>query len=639
MGESVSREARLALARVLTALGRLAEAQDLVVGVIDHDDTDPDAVGLLAKIKHLRGELSQAIALWAALQVRTPRVGTALVQLAALRRLAESPERSAGEFVALGDGQMVKKHLAQIELERAFGLLSQGKVDDAVAVCEVVAERHKLGRGEVYKLATLARAWIRELTGNLQGARVALEGLGTERGFETDTDRLLLLARIYERLGRPGDVAAAIKVHLHLEGATQRLSTHAHLAHLYRLAGDDRLAEESARRYLLGFRRRMHKPTREDVVRAAAQRYLPLFSLAALSTVDLGPEELSRGPLHDGLRAALLGETEVAERCLSDAGPLGRAYLGDLHFARGEEELAARDWAQALESLPNAAGVVARLTEHAVGRPALARLASDPDRLAAALDGLLEFARNAPDDPAAWRRLAVLESIAGRGEAAERHATKASALEEAGMRREYPGRVLSAAVYRFVGKSKGLIHELWAERHPVEPGRGGGLDPSALHGNLAPELVEGTRNAFVAIRQYTRTKFPHLTRDIDAYRYSFKVTKEDEPSGGLSAGLPTALAFFSVFTGRPVPSDVALTGAVVADAHDVLAVRNVGDIEPKIKGAYNRDLRLLVVPSESRQEVVRSLMVPAEVSSEVVRYASSFDEAIELVYGNGVWEW
>jgi ATP-dependent Lon protease len=252
---------------------------------------------------------------------------------------------------------------------------------------------------------------------------------------------------------------------------------------------------------------------------------------------------------------------------------------------------------------------------------------------------LFDTARSEPGNPSRWRRLAVLERVSGRVEDADRHAVKAAALEEAGPFSRHPGRVLSAAAYRFVGKTKGLMHELWADRHPVESGRGGGLDPAHLHGNLAPELIESTKNAFIATRQYVRAKFPHLARDLDDYRYSFKVTKEDEPSGGLSAGLPTALAFFSLFVGRPVPDDVAMTGTLVADAHDVLAVRNVGDIEPKIKGAYNRDLRILVVPTESRPEVERSWFVPREVSAEVVRYAATLDEALEIVYGHQVWEW
>jgi len=115
------------------------------------------------------------------------------------------------------------------------------------------------------------------------------------------------------------------------------------------------------------------------------------------------------------------------------------------------------------------------------------------------------------------------------------------------------------------------------------------------------------------------------------------VTKEDEPSGGLSAGLPSALAFLSAFLDRAVPQDVAATGTLVADAHDVLVVRSVGEPEYKVRGAYNRNLRMLLVPAENRRELARTPLVPQAVVSRLVRYVGSFDEAVTLVFGEEIW--
>src|SRR5262249_16155378 len=146
------------------------------------------------------------------------------------------------EFVMLADGQLVRKHVAQIELERAFRLLREGRVGDAEAACEVVALRHKARDPDVYKLAALARAYVRELAGNHDGARAALELLGAERRFATDTDRLLFLVYNYEKLGRPDDVRAAINVYRYLQRNFEALSIHARLARLLALAGDTRAA-------------------------------------------------------------------------------------------------------------------------------------------------------------------------------------------------------------------------------------------------------------------------------------------------------------------------------------------------------------------------------------------------------------
>jgi ATP-dependent Lon protease len=112
------------------------------------------------------------------------------------------------------------------------------------------------------------------------------------------------------------------------------------------------------------------------------------------------------------------------------------------------------------------------------------------------------------------------------------------------------------------------------------------------------------------------------------------VTKEDEPSGGTSAGLPTALAFLSVFLQRPVPQDVASTGVVVTDAHDVLTVRLVGDLDYKVDGAYHRNLRMILVPSGNRPMLERSTIVPHAIGDEIVRYVPDLDQAAGLVFGD-----
>ena len=138
------------------------------------------------------------------------------------------------------------------------------------------------------------------------------------------------------------------------------------------------------------------------------------------------------------------------------------------------------------------------------------------------------------------------------------------------------------------------------------------------------------------MREYARTKFPHRTADILDWNYTYKVTKEDEPSGGLSAGLPSALAFLSVFLQQPVPQDLASSGVVVTDAHDVLTLRAVGDTEHKVKAAYNRNLRAIVLPLANQRELELNIQVPPAIQQEVVRWAPDLDAAVRLVFGEDV---
>ena len=68
----------------------------------------------------------------------------------------------------------------------------------------------------------LAEAWIAELTGDLDQSRAILENLGNERGFETDGDRVLALARIYERIGDHGLLEKAVHIYRHLERSFEK---------------------------------------------------------------------------------------------------------------------------------------------------------------------------------------------------------------------------------------------------------------------------------------------------------------------------------------------------------------------------------------------------------------------------------
>ena len=92
-----------------------------------------------------------------------------------------------------------------------------------------------------------------------------------------------------------------------------------------------------------------------------------------------------------------------------------------------------------------------------------------------------------------------------------------------------------------------------------------------------------------------------------------------------------------MFLDRPVPQDVAASGVLVADAHDVLVVRPVAETEFKVYGAYNRDLRLLILPAGNRAELAAGYRVPPAVVADLVAFVATFDEAVDLVFGPEIW--
>ena len=110
----------LQYAEVLAEIGELYDAEAVVAGVLDQPPEDRTALDLFAKIKHMRGALSAAVACWAKLHAEGPQSGTALTRLGALLQLARDPERGAGEFLAVGQFQLWRKPAAHLELEEIF---------------------------------------------------------------------------------------------------------------------------------------------------------------------------------------------------------------------------------------------------------------------------------------------------------------------------------------------------------------------------------------------------------------------------------------------------------------------------------------------------------------------------------------
>ncbi len=628
---------RLDEARVLVELGELYDAEARLVEHLDEQPDDLDALSLYAKIKHMRGELSQAIGCWAKVHARASARVAAQTQLRAIFHLATDPEAGAGEFVALGQMQLARKPAVQLELEQAFSQFLRRRPEEARQTCDRLALRHRDRDREVYKLARLASAWIAELSGDLAEACNALEALGRERGFETDLDRVLALVGLYERIGTPERLEAALHICLYLHANFEKISVLGRLASLTQRLGREQIAREYEGQYLAAFRRRMHRPTRAEVVRVAAGQYLPLPKLVRLPLPDpaLLPGSSQR---ERALADALSGDLAGARALLSEGESLlDQKYLADLAVLEDDLGTAVRRYLDVLRVDQDDIRIATWLLElyEQTRDPAIAAFFADPE-LGQLVRGALEDASRAtPLRPSLFRALATLLSLQPvNPDEANHWRAHAEALSEAHRRDTSPvGRVLAAAAYHFLGTSKGLIHELWASRDPAPNRQGGSLPMTSILGNLSPELRQAIQNVFISVREYARSKFPHLTTDLRDYTYTFKITKEDEPSYGLSAGLPAAVAFLSVFLQRPVPQDVALSGIISADSHDVLVVRAVGDTEHKVKGAYNRNLRQIVLPLQNRAELAQNALVPPVVQAELVRYVADLDQAVRLVLG------
>lgn len=630
---------RLCYGRVLVELGELDRAAAEVAEILDQEPDELDALSLFAKIKHIRGELSMAVACEAQIQARQPGSGgLTRMHLESILHLAQDPERGAGEFLAVGQFQLVPKPTTYLALEEAFRLYLARRPNDARAVCRKVAQQYREKDLEVYRLAVMAEAWLCELIGDLPAATEILERLGEERGFETHVDRLTALAGLYERLGSREKLEAALNIGRYLEERLPGVSVLGHLARQHHRLGHESLAEEYESRHLVAYRRAMHRPSFADVIAAAVEHYLPIERLARLSLplAEIDPGLPARGR---AIAEALHGRFAQAKSLLE-----GREELLDRKYQANLEALEFGDTARAISlhlgafhADPNDVDILGWLlaSEERTHAPSIADALRDPVVGTRALACLEAATRSAPEDPSHWGQLAVFFALQPGGEAeAQRFRERESAVERAARDRARPiGRVMSPAVYRLMGRPLGLVHEVWVGRERAAPPPGGVLRREDVLGSVTDQMRDSVRNTFLAVREYARSRFPHATADLLDFDYTFKVTKEDEPSGGTSAGLPTAMAFLSMFLQRAVPQDVAFTGVLVTDAHDVINVRAVGDLEHKVDAAYHRNLRMIVVPEGNRAHFEQAGVVPRAIVSEIVRYVSTLEEAIKLVFG------
>ena len=640
----MSLDARLSRARVLVELGWLAEAEAETTSVLEEAHDDLGALSLFAKIKHVRGQLSQAIACWAHIHARSPHNENVMMQLRAMLQLAQDPERGASEFLVLGGFELARKPAVQLELEHAFALHQERKPDEARAAVARLAARQRGHDAQLYKVAVIAGAWLAELSGDLAAARTQLEQLGHERGYEHDLDRLFALVRVYDRLGTPETLDAAAKICRHVlreleSKGIEKISLFSQLASLERRAGRSEHAAELDRAFLAGVRRRMHRPSLHELVRVAARDYLPLERLRGVRPAGAElPADLPRR--ERALAHALRGELAQARMLFADGGErLDRRYLGDLAVLEGDENRAVASYLETLAEPPEDPLVVGWLLDrHArVPSPLVAARWAEPARRAATRELLEAQLELDPLRPEPWRRLAILHELAGDAGESAAASARADVLAKAAAARAAPiGRVLAAGVYHFIGKAKGLVHEVWVHRERAAPGRGGTLAADDIHGNVTPEMRAAIRNTFVAVREYARAKFPAQVADLGDYTYSYKLPKEDEPSGGLSAGLPSALAFLSVFLQQPVRSAIASSGALVTEAHDAITIGRIGEADYKVKAAYHANLATLVLPLANRADLERSTLVPPEICREIVQYAADLDQAVKLVFGADV---
>jgi len=593
--------------RLLAETGFLTQARLRVRERSNHDHDDPELLGLKAQLDHRAGAISDAVDGWRRLHELSPHSHTALWRIASLRHEAATEQGTDLPLV-----RRAVKAATERQHARAIAMCAEGEAL-ALAAHDV----------EQAKLLFLLEAMIHEMEGRLAHATRALERLGADGRFAHDVDRLALLARIEERKGDGGSLRAAERV-LSFLASSGKLSAYPRLTSVLRAMGDEEGASRIERSFEEAFRRRMQWLTPEERLAAAARCFVPAGRLGSL---ELPPPEEAPDRLQRGIGLLARGNVEAALASLP----------GDAHAWRACALLEAGEAEAALE-----AAIVAVLDDGVPNEPlarllaACIRACAGPTRherrnvpeeaLRLSLDALRCTASAGPPGPGALRCLAVLEEHAGRGEVASHLRERAAALHE----RPWPppGVVRAAAVFALNGKLKGLVHDVIARRIPAEASRGGQLLDREIHGELGEGVREQIRRTFAAVRETLCARYPERIPEFDSWCYGLHLTKEDEPSGGPSLGLPVAVAFASCLLQIRAPSDHVFTGAISYDGAGKLTVRQVGELGLKLKGTLHAGARALVLPAQQVEEATAGVEVPRSIALRAVVPVTSLDDVL-----------
>ncbi len=143
-----------------------------------------------------------------------------------------------------------------------------------------------------------------------------------------------------------------------------------------------------------------------------------------------------------------------------------------------------------------------------------------------------------------------------------------------------------------------------------------------LTGQLGDVMKESARAALSYVR--THVEDLAIATDFEKTDIHLHVPAGGVSKDGPSAGVAITVALVSLFTGRRVRGDVAMTGEITLRG----SVLPVGGIKEKILAAHRAGIRRVLLPERNRKDLVD---VPDTVRQELeLSFVKKIDEALEL---------
>ncbi|HUO74432.1 MAG TPA: endopeptidase La [Solirubrobacteraceae bacterium] len=146
-----------------------------------------------------------------------------------------------------------------------------------------------------------------------------------------------------------------------------------------------------------------------------------------------------------------------------------------------------------------------------------------------------------------------------------------------------------------------------------------------ITGQLGEVMQESAQAALSYIRSNVSDVVPDLSEDWFAtHDIHIHVPAGATPKDGPSAGVAMVTALASLLTGRPVRSDVAMTGEITLTGQ----VLPIGGLKEKALAAQRNKIRTVIAPALNEQDVDE---IPEHLRKDLeFRFVSTVDEVLEI---------
>ncbi len=180
-----------------------------------------------------------------------------------------------------------------------------------------------------------------------------------------------------------------------------------------------------------------------------------------------------------------------------------------------------------------------------------------------------------------------------------------------------------------VGIAVGLAWtEVGGEIMIIEATKFKGKGALILTGSLGDIMKESAQAALSYIKSRAEDYGidPEVFSNVDVHIH---VPEGAVPKDGPSAGITIGVALFSLFTGKPVRTDIAMTGEITLRGR----VLPVGGLKEKILAAKRAGIYEVILPSKNREEVMEDL--PEYVRDKMtLHFVDSLEEVFGIIFSN-----